>query len=302
MALSQTEMRAPVARALDQTRLGEIATWRAFAPHLHIADARFLQSPSVFAMNPTQAAAAREQVNAEGYVQVFGMNWGLDLPAMVATVRSLSEAGISPAFAFVYDEFWVPFRKIAPIVKALLGPYVMLPDCWVWNVEPKAGQAGWAPHRDRGRVSLLPDGSPKSLTVWLPLTPATPLSSCMYVVPAGVDPTYATDNEDQHTFDYQSIRALPAMPGDFIIWNQALLHWGSKASPLAPESRVSIAVQFERADQPPMREPVLDPTAVLAFEARLHLIAAQVVGYRNLYALSPALEKFAYGLIGHLVQ
>jgi hypothetical protein len=87
-----------------------------------------------------------------------------------------------------------------------------------------------------------------------------------------------------------------------LIWNQSLLHWGSQASPLAPESRISLAVQFQRRDQPPMREPLFDPAAVVPFETRLRLIVAQVLGYRHLYPVLPAVEKFALGLVGHLVQ
>lgn len=290
------------ARSIDLLRLGEIETWRAFAPHLHIAEPALLAAARPFALADNQSAAARAQIVEEGYFQICNLNWGLDLPRMVETVRALSRAGAAPAFAFIYDEFWIPFRRLDPIIRSLLGPYALVPDFWAWDVDATRGESGWAPHRDRGAVSLFPDGSPKSLTVWLPLTPATPLSSCMYVVPRGADPGYGTAGESEHTFAHQGIRALPALPGDVLIWNQALLHWGSQASGLAPESRVSIAAQFQRLDQPPMREPLLDPSHVLSFEMRLQLIVTQVMGYRNLYAVPPAIEKFALGLIGHLVQ
>lgn len=287
---------------LDLTRLGEIETWHAFAPQLHIADPAFLPAARPFALAQEQSAAARAQITQEGYFQIFNLNWGLDLARMAETVRALSRAGAPAAFAFIYDEFWLPFRRLDPIIKSLLGAYALVPDFWAWDVDAARGESGWAPHRDRGAVSLFPDGSPKSLTVWLPFTPATPLSSCMYVVPRGADPTYATAEEGEHRFTPQGIRALPALPGDVLIWNQALLHWGSQASKLAPESRISIAAQFQRADQPPMREPLLDPARVIPFELRLKLVMAQVMGYRNLYAVPPAIEKFALGLIGHLVQ
>ena len=293
---------ATSAHTIDLSRLGEIETWRAFAPHFHIADPALLPGARLFALADSQSAAARSQITQEGYFQIFNLNWGLDVVRMAETVRSLTRAGLSPAFAFIYDEFWIPFRRIDPIIKSLLGPYAVIPDFWAWNVDPAAAESGWAPHRDRGAVTLFPDGSPKSLTIWVPLTPATPLSSCMYVVPRAADTTYGTEREGEHIFSHQGIRALPALPGDVLIWNQSLLHWGSQASPLAPESRISIAMQFQRRDQPPMREPLLDPAGVTSFEARLRLIVAQVMGYRNLYAVPPAVEKFALGLIGHLVQ
>lgn len=73
----------------------------------------------------------------------------------------------------------------------------MLPDFWAWNVDPVRGDAGWRPHRDRGRTTLLPDGGPKSITTWIALTRATPLNGCMHVVPARNDPTYNTPDEDE---------------------------------------------------------------------------------------------------------
>ena len=43
---------------------------------------------------------------------------------------------------------------------------------------------------DKGRRALFEDGSPKSLTTWIPLSNATALNGCMYIVPALHDPTF----------------------------------------------------------------------------------------------------------------
>ena len=138
---------------------------------------------------------------------------------------------------------------------------------------------------------MFDDGSPKSLTTWISLSDATPLNGCLYVVPAQHDPTYATADETEMKFDYQSIRALPATPGDFVIWNQALFHWGSRSSPQATESRVSMAFQLQRADVPPFDNPLMEPLAVPPFEARIKLIARQLYRYRHMYELDPELAR-----------
>jgi len=49
------------------------------------------------------------------------------------------------------------------------------------------------------------------LTTWIPLSRATPLNGCLYIVPAPLDPTYATPDEtEMHArhrgrFDRQTI-------------------------------------------------------------------------------------------------
>jgi hypothetical protein len=201
------------------------AFWRSFAPRLHIEDRSLLGDISYFDLAAAKPERLAAQWRDDGYIQDNTI-WGLDLKSMADTVRLLSAANLSPLFAFVYDEFWLPFRKLHPLYRALLGgDYCLLPDFWIWNVDK--GEAGWRPHRDKGRKSLCDDGLPKSLTTWIPLSTATPLNGCMYVVPAQFDPTYATSDESAMRFDYQSIRALPANPGDFFIWNQAIFHWAA---------------------------------------------------------------------------
>ena len=272
--------------------------WAAFAPEFHIMDASFLgQNTAAANVTPQQQQALSAIVKEEGYFQ-GSIDWGVRLDAMAERVRALSAANLSPVFAFIYDEFWIPFFKLHNVYSGLLGgKYYVLPDFWIWNVDPKKGEAGWRPHRDKGKQSLLPDGTPKSLTTWIPLSTATPLNGCMYIVPAMVDPTYGTDDEKTWKFEYSSIRALPGTPGDFFVWNQAVLHWGSRTSPRATESRVSMAFEFQRADVDPFNKPLIEPLFALSFEVRLKLIAKQILQYRHMYKLEPQIERIATELI-----
>ena len=88
-----------------------------------------------------------------------------------------------------------------------------------------------------------------------------------------------------------SVRALPAQPGDVLVWNQAVLHWGSRSSPRAAETRVSMAFEFQRTDSEPFAQPIIPPGTPLSFEMRLKLIARQVLQYRHMYKVDPAIEK-----------
>ncbi len=120
----------------------------------------------------------------------------------------------------------------------------------------------------------------------------------MYLVPPRLDPTYGTAEEKQWRFEYPSVRALPAMPGDALIWNQAVLHWGGKTSPLATESRISLAFEFQRLDVAPFNRPLIRPRACVPFDLRLKLVAKQILQYRHMYQFDPAMLEWAQDKTG----
>jgi hypothetical protein len=266
--------------------------WRSRAPAFHLGDAAALGSAHPFHPGNAEAEDLAGRVRQEGYFRLRH-DFGLDLAAMASLIRGLAADNIPPVFAFAYDEFWAPFRALDGLLGALLGRYGMLPDFWAWHVDPGKGDAGWTPHRDKGYISLRPDGSPMSVTAWIPLTDATPLNSCMYVVPADADPTYGTPRQDQYQFELPAIRALPAAPGDVLVWNGAVLHWGSRGSWREKDSRVSIAFEFQASDTPPIRTPILPPGKPVPFQTRLALIGRQILQYRHMYRIDPKIQKLA---------
>jgi hypothetical protein len=286
------------ARPAMSGNLGDAGFWRAFAPGLHVEDPRSVQALEAITPGPADMDAIRALVRHEGYFHASDIAWPVDVALMAETVRALDRAGLPPVFAFVYDEFWLPFYRLSPIYAGLLGDYMALPDFWVWNVDPARGDAGWRPHRDKGRSALFADGTPKSITTWIPLSRATPLNGCMYIVPATQDPTYNTPDEKDWRFDYAGIRALPAEAGDVFMWNQAVLHWGSRTSPRGGDSRVSMAFEFQRADVAPMNEPLLAPMAFHPFIVRLRMIAKQVLQYRHMYKVDPVIERVSMQMLG----
>ncbi|MGH6872711.1 MAG: phytanoyl-CoA dioxygenase family protein [Rhizomicrobium sp.] len=283
---------------IDASRFADADYWQTFAPELHITGGENLKQLAPLDLPAGRDGEIAALLNREGYIQQSGVTWGVDTTAMAAVVRRLSAKNVSPVFAFLFDEFWIPFARLHGLYESLLGKYAVLPNFWVWNVDPAKDDAGWKPHRDQGHIALFADGSPKSLTTWIPLTEATPLNGCIYIVPADRDPTYGTANDTKMLFEYPAIRALPAAPGDFFIWNQATLHWGSRTSPRATESRVSMAFEFQRLDVPPFNGPLIAPRAAMPFARRLRLVAKQMLQYRHMYTIDPELERLAVALLG----
>ena len=181
---------------------------------------------------------------------------------MAAAIAKLAGLGIPPVFCLVFDLFWVPAFRLSRIVNAALGAdHAILPGIWIWHVDPAKAESGWHPHRDIGHEALFPDRRPRTLTAWLALTDATPLNGCMYVVPAERDPTYGTPEDSRHAFALPDVRALPADAGDVLVWNQALLHWGSHASPLALAPRMSMSFEFAHEAAECQGMPPIDPAA-----------------------------------------
>jgi hypothetical protein len=132
------------------------------------------------------------------------------------------------------------------------------------------------------------------LTCWIPLSDATPLNSCMYVVPAHLDPGY--NNASGQLPSPYAVRALPAKPGDYLIWNQAVLHWGSPSSEFGEAPRMSMALEFQRGDVSAFGAPLLAPDKAPSFAERLQLVARQILQYRDMYGFSAALTDLAGAL------
>ena len=149
---------------MEAMQIKSVDFWRSFAPGFHVADTAFMNQISSSRVTPHQMQQLMTFLKDEGYFQ--GSNsWFVDLNAMANLVRALTAENLSPVFGFLFDEFWVPFFQLHLLYQALLGDkYYFLPDFWIWNVDPRKGESGWRPHRDKGKMALLPDGSPKSLT------------------------------------------------------------------------------------------------------------------------------------------
>ena len=263
-------------------RLSDPGFWRGLCPTLSITDHPFTAATrrQASALGGAEALLARD-----GYfVTAPLIEEGERLPLVDAALR-LQEAGLPSAFACVYDEYWRLFHGLEPLLAGVLGPqYLIVPDgLWLFHVPPDAtGLGQWTavgPHRD----SIGPDahlqrtGTPGILNIWIALTDATPLSSCIYVLPASLDTAYA-DGRDE-TVDavpLQHVRAVPAPAGSVIAWTPHLLHWGGRPSPLAPEPRVSAAAYVQRADLPPYHPDAFAPDAAVPFAARLRWISASM--------------------------
>lgn len=281
---------------LSSARATNIEHWRRLCPKLSIEGKR---PRPAFSLG--DVGKLYDQLKFEGYVNVADVVPEEERTRLRECIASLHDQKIPLAFAFVYDEMWQAFQGVSTFIEAALGKeYRALPDFWVWHVPPTEQATGWGPHRDRVQPTLERDNAPHSLTVWLPFSDATPLNGCIYVLPAHLDERFKRrvwDGSDNNEVkDPQNVRALPATAGSLLAWNQAVLHWGGRASRLAAAPRTSAAFEFQRGDKPPFNEPLLDPGTLPDFTTRLGLVGKQVLQYQHMYPLTPTVEAIAIEL------
>jgi hypothetical protein len=244
-------------------------------------------------------AAGLALLRQEGYLEVPGFLPPVEAGRMDGAVRKLVGGGWQPVFAMVYDEFWDAVASLAPVLAGILGDdYRQLPDFWAWHVNASDVDRGWSPHRDRPGT-VLPDGTPATLTVWFALSEATPLNGCIYMMPMQRDALFhSTATATVPLNQLQNIRALPVRAGSVLAWNQQVFHWGARSSSRADGPRVSFACEFQRGDIPPCNTPLLIPVMRPDFQTRLRLIGMQVLQYQHMYKLSAQLCEVARRLTG----
>lgn len=242
----------------------------------------------------------RENLSSEGYLQYDEVLDSKLVASLRDGVTTLVKSDWLPVFAFMYDEFWDLSFQFNKLLRFALGDDVkMMPDFWSWYVDHETQSSGWGPHRDKVYNTLLPDGMPKSATLWIPLTDATPENGCMYILPADRDGDYQNFTRSRPPdIDLQAIRALPAKAGSVLLWNQRIFHWGARSSRHARGSRISVAFEFQRGDVPAYNQPLLKADRRPAFELRLKLIGKQILQYTHMYGYSDDLVALANAMVG----
>ncbi|MEM7407508.1 MAG: phytanoyl-CoA dioxygenase family protein [Pseudomonadota bacterium] len=290
--------RPDVVGAPDLRQVRDRHFWLDLIPGLHIAGTAAADGSAVPAFPLAQHEPLRQLLRHEGYAQFDQLLDGSVAGHLAKAVARLVQHRITPVFAFVYDEFWWLAHQLRSVLAPVLGDgYVQLPDFWVWYLDPSYEQSGWTPHRDKVQTRCLDAaGLPLSLTTWCALTEVSPLNGCMYLLPAHLDPNYASGDTAVPATALSAVRALPGPAGTVFAWNQRILHWGGRASHRANMPRISVAFEFQRGDIPPFNTPLLAPDTFPDLATRLRLIGKQVLQYTHMYGYRQELVAVAQAL------
>ncbi|WP_245881285.1 phytanoyl-CoA dioxygenase family protein [Thalassospira marina] len=268
--------------------------WRGLNPGLQICGVS-ASSPQLADANTDAANAATDLFATtdfsalsdrfwdEGYFLLHDILPAELLARLRAAIEQLIASGLPPAMIYLYDEAWQVFSALRPLLTHFLGEKIaLLPHFWAWHVDPRDGGRGWPPHRDYQGESAIGDDMLISLSLWVPLSDATPENGCMYVLPRSFERWYDSPVTKPQDVVLQDVRALPAGPGAVMGWRQDVYHWGSRASRHASSPRISLSLEFQNAAFDPLGDPLLDLETPPSFDERLLLIAGQFEKYRHM--------------------
>jgi hypothetical protein len=285
VTVTATQITQVLRKDIDTERLltllpnaGNIEFWRSLNPALEVTDDPLARWQTALPPDREISMAYRDQLRTEGYFQTPPLLAESRRRQMLQAIEAVRAAGFPNMFALVYDVFFHSLVQVSPVLAGILGQgWQIIPNFWVYYVEPSDQGRGFEPHRDAEYPNTLDEsGFPKTVTAWITVTEATPLNSCMYLLPRNRDSQYdeAVHNlkTGWHQMSLQDLRALPTPAGTLSCWDQYVFHYGSRSSKRAPAPRVSIAFYCQRGDIPPVDDRVIRIPSDLDFRTRLGII------------------------------
>lgn len=255
---------------LAPSNFHQVEFWKELLPNFHICDRDYLHCNPLY-FSDDVLNEVKERMKQEGYLSIDPINWDIDIEQLAFGVKKLHDNKINPIYVTIYDEYWLLFQKLHNLISSIIGDYKNRLRIWVWYIDPTKEQPGFTIHREYELVDTIGE-LPKNLSLWIPLTDATTLNSCMFVVPANRDPKYLKHTPKEYTFKYEDIRALPIKAGGILGWNHSILHWGSRSSNRTNNPRISISAEFQSLDLAFVDRFSCSYDSNLTFNQRLNII------------------------------
>ncbi len=250
------------------------AFWRRLAPELTIAEPpRNMLSHEA----PPQQIPGDMQMKLvnDGFVHLRGVVPTANLTAVGRAMRRINDAGFPASFIGVYDEVWALVAGLRGVIDGLFHQGAALVPGFQ-AIHPGQGRGLSAGRRRPGR-GVYGDGTPRNVTLWLPLTAATPDNGCVYVVPARFDRNYGRSDAARPDASLPGIRALPAAPGDVLIWTGETYHWQGRAARDNPDGPLlSLCWEFQSKADVALEGATIDSFPSVPFETRLSILARQM--------------------------
>jgi hypothetical protein len=275
-----------------------ISFWRSLCPDLTIReDASIRQRASDrtrTSLRERDWSLCRQLIHEDGYFAYEAFFAAEYVDRLANGLAQLDRRGIPPVFCFLYDEFWEVPLGVEPMLADLLGDHLVLPAVWAWIVK-STDPTAFEPHRDWTRPTSLQDPNHLDyLTLWIPLTDLSHLTSNIFLLPASLDANYDQNTRRVSVDNLQDIRCLQVPCGSVLGWAVGLAHWGSKQSRHG-RPRMSVGYYVQKSSVECVDGPPIDLNAAFSFQQRLNLIGHQILNYSR--DRGNALIEFAKRLV-----
>lgn len=196
---------------------------------------------------------------------------GAGAAAMGSCIDAIRREGWPASFIYMFDEPWVAVTRAVRAIQEVIGPSVVLLPETVFGEARETNRASharnslWAPRRARPwrryHSGDPPAGEeyPQTLKLFVPLTPESIDSGCLYVSARDGDPAFwppgstARPAEGGSRFalsndtvpQFQSIRAVRTAVGDVVVLDGEALHW--RGYPAAHDTPQPMTLSIEAA-------------------------------------------------------
>ena len=212
----------------------------------------------------------REELARQGVGRLLPVtaDWaaaGVSIDALARGIEHLRQAGLPPAFLFMFNEPWMLADRCGELLRPVMGEEAELDEAvFAWALAaaaeadgadaaaaPPIGSNFGRPHRDASfDASHTACGDASELTVWVALTPCTTSNGCMLVVPSQHDPLFRKSSAPLHmqpdkAMPWAHVRPLTCEAGTILIWHASLIHWGTACDAGEPQPRKSVGCAFK---------------------------------------------------------
>ncbi len=290
MDTNQPEFKQAI-RELDQQRrektVGNKSYWKNLLPQFPITDNPFSDDSIPYLISDKDSDFCLTQLKRDGYFITPKIIPEDNLKQLEYCIKKVNEKNHPARYAFLYDVLFELWGRLGNVLSPILGEgYQLVPDEFdAYLIQNNDANSGTSPHRDNileQDRTIYVDGLPTLINLWIPITDATTLNSCIHVIPHHADP-YLSDGrlqDMQHaTLTWpdiskllQYVRAVPAPAGAVLGWDVNTMHWGGASSSFASEPRLSMAMYFQSAKVPPYHKFTMDIPASIPFDYRLYLV------------------------------
>lgn len=268
--------------------------WCSLNPELTISESPKFTATLDFPQS--QLDRISERIHHDGYIHEGPILAPNEYQTIRDGIKKLVEQGWPVAFIYIYDEVWDLFHKLDPFLKHFLGDhYGLLPHFWAWHVttDDQGDTSGWPAHVDYPGECAFFDDFLVSLSLWIPLTDATPENGCMNIVPLSRHKTYDPPIKEPTDILLQDVRCLPAQAGSLLGWRQDLWHWSGRSSKYAKEPRISLSLEFQNTAFDPLCPPLFQLDCPPSPNERIQLICGQFAKYDHMESVNKDLEARA---------